>query len=160
MLRCSLMSYRTIIVAVENDHSDNAVCDRAVAIAKNCDAQIILFHVVEPLVVPVTAGMVGAVSVSTLPPDDERQAEILAENRAQLKERAEKIGDLVVDQRVVESALVCDSIHEVAEEFNADLIVAGSPGRHGLSLFFVGSTTSDLLKNAPCDILAVRITDD
>jgi universal stress protein A len=153
------MIYRNIIVAVDNDLSDDPVCDRAVAMANACDARLILMHVVEPPIAPVAPGVVGAVTVSSLPSEEE-QAERMAEHAAQLDALAARIGDRVIERRVVESPQICDTIHEIAVEFNADLIVVGSHGRHGLSLFVAGSTASDLLKKAPCDILAVRIFDD
>ena len=154
------MTYRKLIVAVDNDSSNDQVCDRAVEIAESCDPQLLLIHVVDPPTAPVVPGIAGAISVSSLPPDEEAQAKLLDENRTQLEALAAKIGDRVVAQRVVESAMIRESVHQAAIDFGADLIVAGSHGRHGLSLFFTGSTTSDLLKNAPCDILAVRIAED
>jgi universal stress protein A len=154
------MTYQKLIVAVDNDHSNDQVCDRALAIAESCDAQLLLMHVVEPPTAPVVPGIAGGISVSSLPLDEDAHAKLIADNRTQLEAIAAKLGDRVVAQRVVESAIIRESVHQAAIDFGADLIVAGSHGRHGLSLFFTGSTTSDLLKNAPCDILAVRIAED
>lgn len=42
---------------------------------------------------------------------------------------------------------------------NADLIVVGSHGRHGLGLL-LGSTANAVLHNSNCDVLALRIRDD
>ncbi|MFB1011658.1 MAG: universal stress protein, partial [Thiopseudomonas sp.] len=47
-------------------------------------------------------------------------------------------------------------IHQLAEEIGSDLILVGSHGRHGLALL-LGSTASDLLSAAPCDVLAVNL---
>ena len=46
----------------------------------------------------------------------------------------------------------------LAEDNNADLIVVGSHGRHGLGLL-LGSTASSVLHHAKCDVMAVRLID-
>jgi universal stress protein A len=47
-------------------------------------------------------------------------------------------------------------IHTLAKEIDADLIVVGSHGRHGLALL-LGSTANGVLHGATCDVLAVRV---
>ncbi len=42
---------------------------------------------------------------------------------------------------------------------DADLIVLGTHGRHGLGLI-LGSTANGVLHGASCDVLAVRIDND
>ncbi|MBX9705739.1 MAG: universal stress protein, partial [Gammaproteobacteria bacterium] len=44
----------------------------------------------------------------------------------------------------------------LAEKLQADLIVVGSHGRHGLRLL-LGSHTDSILHHSPCDVLAVRL---
>jgi universal stress protein A len=44
----------------------------------------------------------------------------------------------------------------MAEELDADLIVLGTHGRHGLGLM-LGSTANAVLHGAPCDVLAVKV---
>lgn len=51
-----------------------------------------------------------------------------------------------------------DIILDTAKEINADLIVIGSHGRHGIGLL-LGSTANAVLHHAKCDVLAVRITE-
>jgi nucleotide-binding universal stress UspA family protein len=57
---------------------------------------------------------------------------------------------------VVKSGDARDSILESAREVDADLIVMGTHGRRGLTRFVVGSVTEDVLRRAPCPVLAVR----
>ena len=45
-----------------------------------------------------------------------------------------------------------------AQAINADLIIVGSHGRHGVSLI-LGSTANAILHGAQCDVLAVRVPD-
>jgi hypothetical protein len=58
-------------------------------------------------------------------------------------------------------ALVCegeppDVIKEVAHEKNADLIAMGTYGRKGLKRLFMGSVTSGVIVDSPCDVLVVK----
>jgi universal stress protein A len=47
-------------------------------------------------------------------------------------------------------------IRDAATELEADLIVVGTHGRHGLGLL-LGSTANAVLHGVGCDVLAVRV---
>ena len=49
-----------------------------------------------------------------------------------------------------------DAILDTAKAVHADLIVIGTHGRRGLSRAFLGSVAEDVLRRAPCPVLAVR----
>ncbi len=49
-----------------------------------------------------------------------------------------------------------DELLEIAENWQADLIVAGSHGRKGFNQFFMGSTSLRLAAEATCPILLIR----
>ncbi len=49
-------------------------------------------------------------------------------------------------------------IRNAATELEADLIVVGTHGRHGLGLL-LGSTTNAVLHGVGCDVLAVRVSE-
>ncbi len=49
-----------------------------------------------------------------------------------------------------------DTIAEIAQAKNADLIAIGTHGRKGLKKLLMGSVTSGLIVNAPCDVLVVK----
>lgn len=50
-------------------------------------------------------------------------------------------------------------IRRMAEKSDADLIVLGTHGRHGLGLM-LGSTANAVLHGAPCNVLAVKVRVD
>lgn len=47
-------------------------------------------------------------------------------------------------------------ITDIAHEQNADLIAMGTHGRRGLKRIFMGSVTSSVIVNSPCDVLVVK----
>ncbi len=51
-----------------------------------------------------------------------------------------------------------EAILNVAEETNADLIVAGNKGMTGARRFLLGSVPNNISHHAPCSVLIVRTT--
>ncbi|HSB18971.1 MAG TPA: universal stress protein [Anaeromyxobacteraceae bacterium] len=51
-------------------------------------------------------------------------------------------------------------IVRVAREGGFDLVVMGTHGRRGLRRLFIGSVTEEVIRTAPCSVLAVRPRDD
>ncbi len=56
----------------------------------------------------------------------------------------------------VERGSPAAEIQNVATELDAEMIVIGTHGRHGLGLV-LGSTANAVLHGVPCDVLAVRV---
>ena len=50
-----------------------------------------------------------------------------------------------------------DAILQAARAVSADLIVIGTHGRRGLTRVLLGSVAEDVLRRAPCPVLAVRM---
>lgn len=150
------MPYQRLLVAVDNDDTNQAVCEKAMKLATIGGGTVRLVHIVEPPVPITVPGGIGAVPIASEATDEEQEALINAAE-AELSRLKTELGDMVIDCQVVESALARDTIHQIAQESQSDLIVVGNHGRHGIALFFSGSTTNELLKDAPCDILAVRV---
>ncbi len=150
------MPYQRILVAVDNDETNQLVCDKALKLAEAGGGTVRLVHIVEPPVPITVPGGIGAVPIPADATDEEQEALVEAAE-AELNRLKHHCGEAVIDCQVVESALARDTIHQIALESQSDLIVVGNHGRHGIALFFSGSTTNELLKDAPCDILAVRV---
>src|SRR5689334_10503355 len=49
-----------------------------------------------------------------------------------------------------------DAIVGAAREYQCDLIVMGTHGRHGLSRLLRGSITDKVVRHAPCPVIALR----
>jgi nucleotide-binding universal stress UspA family protein len=49
-----------------------------------------------------------------------------------------------------------EAIVTIAKSWNADLVVLGSHGKHGLERFLLGSVSQDVVHHAPCSVEIVR----
>lgn len=59
-------------------------------------------------------------------------------------------------QRVAQEGEVRDVIHRQLDKLKPDLLVIGTHGRTGVAHAFLGSVAEDLLRQPPCDVLAVK----
>jgi nucleotide-binding universal stress UspA family protein len=57
---------------------------------------------------------------------------------------------------VMRTGDICDKILEEAKAWNADLIICGTHGRHGISKLFSGSIAETIGNHAPCSVEIVK----
>lgn len=57
---------------------------------------------------------------------------------------------------IIKQGNPAEEILETAKKIKADLIVAGSHGRHGAQRFLLGSVSSKIVDHAPCAVLIVK----
>ena len=142
-----MAEYTKIMLAVDLTEESNVVASRAMALAAGSGAELHLVHVIEPL--SLAYGGDVPMDLSSVQEQIQEQAKShLRDFGARLQIAAEK-QHLIFGRPESE-------IHRIAEEENADLIVVGSHGRHGLALL-LGSTANGVLHGASCDVLAVRV---
>jgi universal stress protein A len=140
--------YKKILLAVDLVSHAEMLCQKAAQLAKLHKATLSLIHVVEPIV--------SDSAFDTMPPlpvdfDDARI------NRA--REGLQRLADahgIDRTQVYLEIGVTKREIARVASDLDADLIIVGSHGRHGVELL-LGSTANAVLHHAHCDVLAVRI---
>ena len=141
------MPNKNVIVAV--DSSEEA--DQVVRVAKEIasDGSLTLMTVIQPMAYAYGSGLGGPLT-----------------NYANIEEELTKAAAAKLDALAEQHNLTCDKltavgqpaqeIRKIAEESDADLIVIGSHGRHGLGLL-LGSNANGVLHGAPCNVFVVRI---
>lgn len=143
--------YQHILVPVDFSEMGEHVLNQAQAAANLYKADLTLLHVVQD--VPPGVDAFGEASGLIMAGEIEQQ--LLENAKAQLQRLTEQ-KDLPSDAVRVELGItVTDCILEVAEELAIDLIVIGHSGKKGF-LGFLGSTATDVVKSAKCDVLVVR----
>ncbi len=74
---------------------------------------------------------------------------------SQAKEMVQKEFGIEIESYVYEGEPP-EVIARTAQEKNADLIAMGTHGRRGIKRFIMGSVTSGVIGNSPCDVLVVK----
>lgn len=146
-----MKEYNRMVLAVELETGcDKLPAHKAMQLAKEFGASLTLVHAVEHMTSYGAAyGLAAGADIE----------EMLLENA---KQAITKLGaELGVPEsrQVIKIGPAKLVILEEAEQANADLIIVGSHGRHGVRLL-LGSTANAVLHGAKCDVLAVRIPDE
>ena len=142
-----MTTYQHILLAVDLSDETTQVADKGKSLAERYGADLSIVHVIEP----VSYSFGGDIPIDFTGIQDEIQKQATL----QLKAMADTLGIAEEAQHLVLGRPETE-IHNTAKEINADLIVVGSHGRHGLSLI-LGSTANGVLHGAACDVLAVRV---
>ena len=145
------MSFKQVLVAVDLSEEAGEVLKAARCVAEEGDAKLTSVTVVKPFtlaygsldLVPLTNGSIVF------------EEEAMKRARLQLNEmcREYEIANEDANVRLGNPAF---EIRALAEELEADLIVIGTHGKHGLGLL-LGSTANAVLHGVGCDVLAVKI---
>ncbi len=145
-----MSDFKTVLLAIDLSEEAVQVANKAHSLAKNSGASLHVIHVIEPL---------SFAYGGDIPMDFSGiQDEIQKQAKSQLSTFSAKY-DISADCQHIVIGRPETEIHAVAEELNADLVVVGSHGRHGLALL-LGSTANGVLHGAGCDVLAVRVEDN
>jgi universal stress protein A len=146
------MMHKNILVAIDNSGEAAEVVLAAKDIAGDSGAALSLITVITPVAYAYGAeyGMMAATTVNI----EQEAADLAKKNQSAL----EKELNIQCEKSVVIGRPAYE-IRNQAEASNADLIVIGSHGRHGLGLI-LGSTANAVLHGAPCNVYVVRIKDN
>lgn len=143
--------YHRILHPTDFSRASRPAFDRAVALAKQDRAELLLVHVMVPPAPFVGDGYVSPKTYEDLEAAARRSAE--SHMKAALA-RAKKAG--VRATALLVEGMPFDQIVRIAKSKRADLIVIGTHGRTGFSRFFLGSVAERVVQLAPCPVLTVR----
>ncbi len=145
------MAYSKILAAIDLTDEAQQVLDQARETTKQNGAELSLIVVVKPINQVYSGFDVAALSADAamIEADAVRQAQ------KRIAEYAKTLG-VPSNRSYVGRGSPAHEIRAMAAELNADLIVLGTHGRHGLGLL-LGSTATGVLHGSPCDVLTVRI---
>ncbi len=137
--------YKTILFATDLTEDTDYLLQKVQSVRGITGAKLCLVHVVEPL---------PGYNYAYLGIED-IEGQLIQEARQSIDKLATQLN---VDKKdvFIEVGATKNRILKVADEENADLIICGSHGRHGLSLL-LGSTANAILHGAKCDVLTVRL---
>ncbi|MFK7912441.1 MAG: universal stress protein [Pseudomonadales bacterium] len=147
-------NYHRMLVAIDLTDEAPQVLAKAAELAKSHGASASVVTVIRPInyaYAGLDAGFIAKEMVGF-----QEQAEASAREKLAVLAADAGLDPAAID---VVFGVPSDTIREQAATANADLIVVGTHGRHGLGRL-LGSTANGVLHGTPCDVLAVRVSTD
>jgi len=145
-----MITYRSILCPTDfSEHSDAALL-RAEDLAERLAAELVLLHVVEPLLMPVEYGLPSSVAVDYGDAATARAREHLEAAAHALRGRGLHVRTLV------KSGLASEQIAEVVRSEPIDLVVLATHGYTGIKHALLGSTAERVVRTCPCAVLTVK----
>ena len=157
--------YKQILVAVDQSSLSHSAFTQAVAIAKAFQAKLHLVHVLSPLQEEYQDLSSVALGSSYYPANmdesfQDKWQTLEEQGLELLRSLAEKATSEGVSTEFTKMIGQPETkICELAQTWQADLIVIGSHGRTGLSELFLGSVSNYVSHHVPCAVLIVHQPD-
>lgn len=145
-----LAPYRKVMVAVDMSECSRAALEFALRLLP--EAELTVVHAYE---VPFATFISGEDSDRTVEAKHRENTErlVAGEVGAFLERYAGKAPSI---RQVVARGMVREVVRKEAKRLRPELLVIGTHGRSGVAHALLGSVAEDLLRQPPCDILAVR----
>ena len=134
------------LVPIDGSGHSQKTLQRAVRMAKEQSAELIVVQVLEPTIYNETSDLFRDLH---LPSEDERAAEGFAHIESCITEEG------ITWRRIVAQGVPADKIIEIADEHQVDMIIIGRRGHSALRRFLLGSVTDRVVQHAHCDVLVV-----
>ena len=153
------MSYQKILVAVDRSPLGEKVFQQAIALAKQNNASLMLFHCVpiESQVLSPYPSFYSEEMLNFSTIVQERLQQELTETQQWLESSVKKAQDLGVttefDWKVGEPGRW---IRDLSISWQADLIIIGRRGLTGIKEMFLGSISNYIIHHAQCSVLVVQ----
>ncbi|HEX2967353.1 MAG TPA: universal stress protein [Syntrophorhabdaceae bacterium] len=140
-----------ILVPVDFSDSSAKALRRAVDVARESGAELVLLHVVDPYFQTCTVDY--CLKEEEV---DQMQRGMLNGARTRLEQEMKSIPGGIKVSTEVREGLPYEEILKFQDQAKVDLIVIAPHGKSAIKKFFLGSVSSSVLKGAKCEVLLVR----
>jgi universal stress protein A len=143
----SLPQFKLKKILVPLDFSDcsKKALQYAIPYAKQFNAEIVLLHVIEPY--------------PAVPQMELVDVETIQDSLVDLENFREGIEKGIQCRSEVRTGVPHVEIVQEAKQKDFDLIILSTHGYKGLSHMFLGSTAEKVVRNSPCPVLTVRLSE-
>lgn len=141
--------YTRIFVALDGASTQEAVAQRAIALAADNHADLMFGHVIDSVPYEASGVDFEALCVEGKKRIEADLADLLAE--AQANESIPSV-DLTVRAGRITDTLA----KQLIEPADPDLVICGERGLSNIKYVFVGSVSTFLIRNMRCDVLVVK----
>jgi nucleotide-binding universal stress UspA family protein len=143
-----IVSLKNILFATDFSEASQAALPYAAAIARRYDSQLHIAHIMSP----------ASYIIPSLPGEPVTLDSIHEAARADVRQRMETLGShlkTVPHHTYVREGDVWESLADLIQTHEIDLLVVGTHGRAGVEKLVLGSKAEEILRLAPCPVLAV-----
>jgi len=142
--------FERILLATDFSPTSLPAFERAMRLAKNAGAKLLVAHASQELV----STELGYAPPAVYDEWEQKLRESVQEKLDQMVVRARKEG--VDAHAVLVTGFADEAILDAARQNHADLIVMGTHGRRGAARIFLGSVASRVVAAAECPVMTVR----
>src|ERR1700687_6117449 len=142
------ISRKNILFATDFSEASQAALPYAAAIARRYDSQLHIAHIMSP----------ASYIILSQPADPVTLDSIHEAARANARQRMETLGShlkTVPHHTYVREGDVWETLADLIQIHEIDLLVVGTHGRTGLEKLVLGSKAEEILRLAPCPVLTV-----
>jgi glycine betaine transporter len=143
---------REILAPVDFSAHSTAPLQYAIRLANQVGAKITLLHVIKPALTSPEVGWYPSIEST------DKIAQI-AENAVTCICAREKLTPPLSGPTIIRVGVPWEIIKETARDLNIDLILITTHGRTGLAHALLGSSAEKIIRQAPCPVLVVPMTE-
>jgi nucleotide-binding universal stress UspA family protein len=145
------MEIKSILFPTDFSEGSAEALKYAVEFANRYGAKLYVLHVIYD-VAKTSGWYVPHVSMDAIYKDIQEGAKKELDNFA-----VNELGGLKNVERIVQTGVPYQEIMNCAVKNKIDMIIIGTHGRTGIDRILFGSTAAQVVRNAPCPVLTVRI---
>ncbi len=145
------MEIKSILFPTDFSEGSAEALKYAVEFAKKYDAKLYIIHIIYD-VAKASGWYVPHISMDKLYQDIQEGAKKELDNFG-----VEELSGMKNIERVVITGIPHQEIVAFANSKKVDMIIIGTHGRTGIDRILFGSTAAQVVRNAPCPVLTVRL---
>ena len=137
--------YKTIVACLDGSEQQDIVLERAIGVAERNKAKLIVAHAIDSTALEAAAYPVDLI---------EGLKEAFNKSIAELVDKAKECG-VDIEVKVV-AGRIRETLRDILDEVNPDLIMCGSRGLSGIKYALLGSVSTFLLRYSDCDLMVIK----
>ncbi|MGX6978643.1 universal stress protein [Vagococcus elongatus] len=134
-------AYQHILIAFDGSVQSEKALEHSLFLAELADGKVTIAQVLDPLI--------------EYYPDDPKIIEEEQEAYSIIQQKIKGLPEEKIEI-VVMRGNPKDKLVELAEKKKVDLVVMGATSKHGIKRVIIGSTTSHVINQCPCNVLVIR----
>lgn len=138
--------YKTIVACLDGSEQQDIVLERAIGVAERNKAKLIVAHAIDSTALE----SAGAYPVDLI----EGLKEAFNNSIAELVDKAKECG-VDIEVKVV-AGRIRETLRDILDDVNPDLIMCGSRGLSGIKYALLGSVSTFLLRYSDCDLMVIK----